>query len=86
MSFNLKLRHCLNSFSFCLPFWATGTLLYLVKLLKSGSVNKLKPGCVPLGGSSPKAALLRICRALVLLSGTEFPVVLLLEPLVHSSV
>lgn len=78
MSFNLKPRHCLSGVSFCLPFWATGTLLCLVKLLKSRSVNKLKKGCLLLGGSSPQAAL-----PWILLSGAEFPVVLLFKPPVH---
>lgn len=69
MSFNLKLRHCLNSISFCLPSWATGTLLCSSNFWSQDlSVYKLKKGCVPLEGSSPKAALLWICRALVLSS------------------
>lgn len=42
MSFNLKLRHCLSSDFFYLPFWATGTLLCLVKFLKLRSMNKKK--------------------------------------------
>lgn len=68
MSFNLKLRHCLNSVFFYLPFWAMGTLLCLVKLLKLRSMNKLKKGCLPLGCSSPQAALPWICTAPMLSS------------------
>lgn len=42
MSFNLKPRHSLNSDFFYLPFWAMGTLLCLVELLKLRSMNKYK--------------------------------------------
>lgn len=42
MSFNLKPRHSLNSDFFYLPFWAMGTLLSLVELLKLRSMNKYK--------------------------------------------
>lgn len=42
MSFNLKPRHSLNSDFFCLPFWAMGTLLCLIELLKLRSMNKYK--------------------------------------------
>lgn len=78
MSFNLKPRHSLNSDFFYLPFWAMGTLLCLVELLKLRSMNKYKKkkkkGCLPLECSSLKAALPWICAAPdALLSHVEIP-------------
>lgn len=86
MSFDLKLRRCLNSAFFCLPFWAMGTLLCLVKLLKLRSMTKLKKIKKMKRLTSPWVQLSKGSFVMdlqspdALLSHAEIPVVLLFKP------